>query len=217
MFEKIRRKAASIKRAARATLRQSNGRSPVEIMVVLVVLSMACVPVVNVVNGSTASHRGVSQALQTLGIQGAVDQYYNENYSRYPTVASLPGTSVEWPAGRVPAVAPSTHDGATPGRAVVFTQESIAGVDFDAVNESGPMPRPLVGGYVRYPPGHYDETIALEPRERSPVFMVRKRGRDVYIRLRNTTGRLLRFKTWGLDRNGDVWVFVDQNSYEPLS
>jgi hypothetical protein len=80
-------------------------------------------------------------------------------------------------------------------------------------NTFGDEPLDFVGDYIRLPPDHFDDVFTIGPGASSPVFRIKRLGKDFFLQLSNTTATSLDFLRWGADHKGLVWVFVDQDAY----
>ena len=193
--------------------RRQRGFTLIELMSVMAILSVLSAVTFPAVSGSVTTSRATTQSVDISAVQRASDWFKSEAVTRYPSLGSPGGTSTTWLAGQIPEATSIGGDGSTPDSPIIFTQEAIAGIDFNAAVNANDELKRFSGNYVRSRPAHDSSIILLAPGDDSDVFHIQRRGRDVYVLLRNTTGDPITFGSWGLDINAEVWVFVDQNTY----
>ena len=177
---------------------------------ILSVLSAVAFPAVV---GTTSIGKSTTQTVDITGVQRSFDHFKSGKGAQYATFASLSGTVNPWADGELPTEAVPPADGQTASTAVVYTQETIAGIDWAAQNVFDDETRDFVGDYIRIAPDHFDEVFTVGPGAQSPVFRIKRLGKDFYLRLANTTATSLDFLRWRADVKGLVWVFVDQDAY----
>ncbi len=182
------------------------GFTLVELLIVVAILGVLAAVVIPTFTGVTSQSRASSQTTDINSVQAAVDRFNADAESSWPSEANLDVPAL-WDAGEVP-----TEDktgAGTSGDPYVFDHDTIAGVDWTAVTGT----KTFNPDYIRTKPKHADETITVADTASSAVFEIKKNNETVYVQLTNTSGGSLNLPTWGIDKDGSVWVFVNGESY----
>ena len=204
------RVVAAIKRRL---LKRQRGFTLIELMSVMAILSVLSAVTFPAISGSVTAGRATTQSVDIATVQRSADLFKSQAVTRYPSAASPAGVDDSWQAGGLPPSAPAGGDGTAPDSPIVFTQDAIAAVDFDASVTLAEAHKRFSRDYLRSLPDHSQSVVDVAAGADSPVFLIRRRGKDLYVMLRNATNASISFSRWGFDRNAEVWIFVDQDSY----
>ena len=190
------------------------GFTLIELMVVMAIMAVLAAIVFPTVTGTTTVSREVTQAEDINALQTGVDRFNaaDTDGSGWPTDASSVNATITWSAGALPTGTGPTGSGNSTS-SYVFTQDDIAGIDFASAATADGVSVTFYPDYLRNEPGNADTTITVADGATSANFTIRKGGSYVVVQISNTTGGSLDFSTWGLDKDGRVWVFVDADSY----
>jgi prepilin-type N-terminal cleavage/methylation domain-containing protein len=202
----------------RKLFNSGKGFTLVELMVVMAILAVLAAIVFPAVTGVTTTSRETAQPMDINNVQTGTDRFNADDTDGkpWPTLAPLTGTA--WQAGELPTLA-KTGSG-TLADPYVFEQTAsdgaIAGVDWSSQATVDGVTKKFYPDYLRTLPDYSNyptDKVTVAASSTSPVFKIKKGGEDVYVQLKNSTGTSLDFHVWGIDNTGEVWVFVDADSY----
>lgn len=200
----------------RQFLKGKSGFTLVELMVVMAILGVLSAIVFPSVTGITSAGKATGAATDINQVRDAVQRFNSDDTdgSPWPTAVSLAGASTAWAAGKLPTGTGPTGTGLTSSDPFVFTQSDIAGIDFaSAATTVDGVSKTFYPDFLTNKPRHADETISVGAAGASVVFEVKRHGATVYVKLSNTHTASLTFSKWGLDKGGNVWVFVSGAAY----
>jgi prepilin-type N-terminal cleavage/methylation domain-containing protein len=190
------------------------GFTLIELMVVMAIMAVLAAIVFPTVTGTTTVSREVNQTEDINATQTGVDRFNTDDSdgSPWPTDASSANATITWSAGELPTGSGPSGSGNSTSP-YVFTQDDIAGIDFDSSATVSGVSKNFYPDYLRNKPGDADTTITVADGATSANFTIKKGGSDVVVQLSNDSGVSFDFSAWGLDKDGGVWVFVDADSY----
>ena len=200
-------------RAIKARLRKrQKGFTLIELMTVMAILSVLSAVTFPAISGGVTAGKATTQSVDISSIQRASDWFKSEAVDHFPSEAAAAGVSGGWSAGNLPELDP-VGTGGTATDPIVFDEDTVAGIDFNAVTTVNGKAKKFRGDYLRSIPDHGTETIVLGPGESSAIFKVKRRGEDVYVQLVTGAAVAVAFNAWGMVRNGEIWSFIDQEDY----
>ncbi len=194
--------------------RGQKGFTLLELMVVMAIMAVLAAIVVPSVTGVTTTSRRTAQPTDIGEIQTATDRLHSEDIdgAPWPTKASLTGVTTAWVAGKLPTGSGPTGSGNSTSP-YVFTQNDIAGIDFNSAATVSSGSKVFYPDYMRNLPKYATTTISVNANATSDNFTMKQGGNDVSVQLSNTTSGNLTFSAWGVDRYGGVWVFKSASDY----
>lgn len=204
---------ARFMRAVWTRLRRQRGFTLIELMAVMAILSGLSAITFPAISGSVTVSKATTQSVDTASTQRAVDWFHSEAVTLYPSQPASSGVITPWATGGLPQGSATGGTGATAATPIIFTQDDIAGIDFQAQVLLNGVTKTFNGDYLRGLPRHAGETLLVQAGEDSPVFHIQRRGADTFVQLRNTASVATVFHLWGLDKASEVWLFVDQLVY----
>lgn len=202
-----------VMRAVWTRLRRQRGFTLIELMAVMAILSGLSAITFPAISGSVTVSKGTTQSVDMASAQRAVDWFHSEAVTLYPTEPAPDGATTPWATGGLPQGSATGGTGVTAATPIIFTQNDIAGIDFQAQVLVNGTTKTFNGDYLRGLPRHAGETLLLQAGEDSPVFHIKRRGADTFVLLRNTGSVATVFHLWGLDKASEVWLFVDRIAY----
>lgn len=187
-------------------IREEGGFTLVELLVVMSILAVLAAVVIPTVTGVNTSARNVAQPNDLSNIQTSITNF-NADSGNWPTRAPYSGSA--WAAGARPTVAYSV----TAGAIVTFTVNSIANLNWDASQSVAGTTKVFFPDYVGSKPKHVSDTITVNAGATAGPYIVIKGATTYTVTVLNDTGAAITYNPWGIDRNGQVWTFVDKDSY----
>ena len=192
-------------------------------MIVMAILAVMAAVVFPSVTGTTTTSRVTGQSTDISAVGTGVDRFNADDTdgSAWPTEANLnadtvPG-STAWLAGKLPASSSGATGTGTSADPYIFNQNDIARIKWDSQATTTGGTKAFYPDYLKNKPDYTadTDTISLAFSVSSSTFKIRKAGSDVYVKLKNanTAGAAVLFTKWGLDKYGQVWVFVDAEAY----
>ncbi len=199
---------------------KQKGFTLIELTIVMAIIAVLAAVVFPTVTGLTSRSRSSGQTQDMNTVQNAANTYQSESStSKWPTSASdaAIGTtgalaSSTWSAGSLPTGTGPTGSG-TLASPYTFSAIDIAEINFTASTTVSGSTKTFYSDYLKSLPGRSTDTITVAGSGTSSTFKVKKQGSEVWIKISNNATGSIDFNAWTLDPKGNVWVFVDQDSY----
>ncbi len=191
--------------------KRQRGFTLLELMTVASILAAMSAMVVPSITGSAMTSRSTNQTTDLNSVRASIDQFKSETKS-WPTEAALDSTS--WKAGNLPTG--SVTGAGTAEDPYIFSQLAVAGVDFSASGTVQGEAKAFSSNYFRVPPNYMfgpTSLLRVEANAMSAPFIILKGGKTTWIQLKNTTNNALNFKVWAVDKNAELWNFLDKDRY----